>query len=501
MSTVYAEQGLPILLLGPDGPTGDTLAPATRGDSSAWLDAVEAFEARIHEDPDAVVGLGIPLGVESGWVAVEETIPGAWASLTRGRPECSTATVKAHATGARSNARSTASVHLYKMPADGGPVRTACQPAGAEGVSILADDYLSLVWRPRDGDPRIDGPGRAEWLIASLEDARPLPAWLAELTRRQSNFYRGADLWKMGSVVWQGGLAQTHAVSVLFGPFDSYKSFVALDLALHVATGRAWHGRPVSRGPVVYVAAEDGPAMDMRITAWADRNGVYPDDLTDFVVYGAPVDLLSPGDLDAFLDGVAQECSTTPALIVFDPLAQCMPGAHEATAMGAASSALTGVARRTGAAVLAVHHSGVSNTHRERGGSTLPAAASERWRIAETRGPGRMVSLTHLKGSHRAREDEPIELSLREHAGSLVVDHGDADTDRWARQFREAIGAYRDEHGDWPARSRVYRELVPGRAAEVREELDNLCATPGAGLEIVPNPNGRGEVVRVTEAA
>src|SRR5207244_2735924 len=41
-------------------------------------------------------------------------------------------------------------------------------------------------------------------------------------------------------------------ISVLFGPSGGGKTFVALDLALAIATGHPWLGEPVDGGYVVY---------------------------------------------------------------------------------------------------------------------------------------------------------------------------------------------------------------------------------------------------------
>jgi RecA-family ATPase len=52
-------------------------------------------------------------------------------------------------------------------------------------------------------------------------------------------------------------LVPRQGVVVLFGSPKAFKSFIAMDLGLHVALGWEWAGRPTMRGPVVYVAAEN----------------------------------------------------------------------------------------------------------------------------------------------------------------------------------------------------------------------------------------------------
>ena len=59
--------------------------------------------------------------------------------------------------------------------------------------------------------------------------------------------------WLVDGILPQGGLA------VLFGDAGLGKSFLALDWACSVVSGRNWLERPVSQGSAVYVGAEGGP--------------------------------------------------------------------------------------------------------------------------------------------------------------------------------------------------------------------------------------------------
>jgi KaiC/GvpD/RAD55 family RecA-like ATPase len=52
------------------------------------------------------------------------------------------------------------------------------------------------------------------------------------------------------------------------------KSFMALDMALHVATGREWQGRKVKPGLVVYLAAEGQRGQLNRVEAWRRKHGI-----------------------------------------------------------------------------------------------------------------------------------------------------------------------------------------------------------------------------------
>lgn len=65
------------------------------------------------------------------------------------------------------------------------------------------------------------------------------------------------------------GLLPLGANIVVFGQPGCGKSFLALDLGLHIAAGQAWLTRPVQQGGVVYVAAE----VDVWSKAVARRDG------------------------------------------------------------------------------------------------------------------------------------------------------------------------------------------------------------------------------------
>ena len=71
------------------------------------------------------------------------------------------------------------------------------------------------------------------------------------------------------SYLVKGWLARG-AVSMLYGPSNTGKSFLALDIAHHVAKGAPWGGRRVRQGNVLYVAAEGGSGFNNRVAALTD---------------------------------------------------------------------------------------------------------------------------------------------------------------------------------------------------------------------------------------
>lgn len=88
------------------------------------------------------------------------------------------------------------------------------------------------------------------------------------------------------------GLLMSGTSTVIFGLPGAGKSFFAIDIALHVATGRTWFDQKVAQGGVVYIAAEGQAGIRNRIAAWEKLNGISAN--VPFALIPATVDLLDP---------------------------------------------------------------------------------------------------------------------------------------------------------------------------------------------------------------
>ena len=235
-------------------------------------------------------------------------------------------------------------------------------------------------------------------------------------TRRGAfRFLHWGDLLREPAVEW---LVEGHlpagGLTTLTGPANSYKTFLALDLALSVITGEPWHGRNVVSGPVVYVAAEGHTgAVRQRIQAWLDAHA--PSDPDGLAYVPGPVNLMRPEETVEFL----QEAEPMrPRLIIIDTLARCMVGGDENSArdVGQVLDHIGLIQRRTGAAVLVVHHSGHNQT-RERGSSALRAAVDTAVQVGAN---GLGVSLA-CKKQKDAEPFADVHLRPEHQSGSLIL--------------------------------------------------------------------------------
>lgn len=198
------------------------------------------------------------------------------------------------------------------------------------------------------------------------------------------------DAWKAaGSEPLIEGLLDKGAMCVLYGPSNVGKSFLALDMAAHVALGRPWGGRKVAAGGVVYVVAEGARGVYKRVAALGRKMGPAWA-AAPFWIIPQPVDLSSPaGDMARLIEavqGCARQCGPEGVcLVVVDTLARVMAGADENTAldMGRLVGVFDRVRAATGAHLMVVHHTGKDLARGARGHSSLRAATDTELEVGE----------------------------------------------------------------------------------------------------------------------
>jgi AAA domain len=115
----------------------------------------------------------------------------------------------------------------------------------------------------------------------------PFASPVAAPVRPAYRFYSIDDLQGLPDPLWLvADFVPERSIAMLFGPPGVGKSFVALDLALSVATGRPWHGRATRRGPVVYVFAEGQAGAKKRINGWLKTHELKPLGLSPSLLRG-----------------------------------------------------------------------------------------------------------------------------------------------------------------------------------------------------------------------
>jgi hypothetical protein len=197
---------------------------------------------------------------------------------------------------------------------------------------------------------------------------RPSPPRLERLRERLYVGREVCDLPPPRSLI--DGLVFTPGESVLYGPPKVGKSFLALDLALSIATGLPFMGRNVTAGRVVYVVAEGVGGLGQRVDAWCQYHDIQ--DPAGAAFLAAAINL---SDRHAVEDLCALAGEWGAALITIDTLARCTVGADENSAkeMGTVIEAVDTLRDLAGHVQL-VHHSGKDVTKGMRGTSAVLGA-------------------------------------------------------------------------------------------------------------------------------
>lgn len=193
----------------------------------------------------------------------------------------------------------------------------------------------------------------------AADPAAPLPILTLEQLREQAKTVK----WMVKHVV------PAESIGVMYGGSGTFKSFIAIDLALHIAHGLPWLGKKTQQGKVLIVAAEGGAGLWRRIVAWHREHRLK--------WAGAPIWVL-PIAVDLGSDcsrvqAAMAALDVTPDLVVVDTLSQTFAGEENSAAEISGYLRELGLYFRNswGATVLVVHHTGHQATERPRGSSAI----------------------------------------------------------------------------------------------------------------------------------
>ena len=181
------------------------------------------------------------------------------------------------------------------------------------------------------------------------------------------------------------GLIPECSFASIYGPSGSFKSFLALDWACHIATGKDWDGHKVKQGAVLYVAGEGGFGVTQRIRAWELHHQVANlDNLARLPVPIFPADSNQVKTVLEYCQEIKADTGHAVKLVILDTLARCYGGNDENSSrdMGAFIQGCDTIKQLTGATVLVVHHSGKNVDSGGRGSSSLPAALDVEYRVS-----------------------------------------------------------------------------------------------------------------------
>lgn len=224
--------------------------------------------------------------------------------------------------------------------------------SGVAYATLYLTDEAGEQWECKDPDHlhSFDHPPEPPLRILSYADmaAMPEPRWLVQ------------------------GLLTEGTSALLFGKSNSFKSFLAIDVACAVATGRSWHGHAVSgAGPVLYVATEGARGVGrQRIPGWMEAHDVPMGERGNVWLYPQEIALDDPAAVDALVATcilTAAKARSKLRLLVVDIFGASMngPETSDETARAWVRN-VNRLLREVGCAVLTVAHTGWADETRAR---------------------------------------------------------------------------------------------------------------------------------------
>ena len=245
----------------------------------------------------------------------------------------------------------------------------------------------------------------------------------------------------------QGVIPQRSFVA-LYAPPASFKSFVALDIAECIATGRAFLGNQISKqGAVLYIAGEGHGGIGTRIKALKIHHGT-PEG-TPVYFLRRQVNLRSSQtdlkDLVQAIDDLKAIHEIHFEMIIIDTLARAFGGGNENASedMGAFITAAGAIQGKYECSLLVVHHAGKDATKGLRGHSSLLGAVDTELEIIRIEGAQPPKGILHISKQKDGEDGQRIGFRMVEvttgssgvidfeGASSLAVElDGEMDTDR-----------------------------------------------------------------------
>lgn len=230
--------------------------------------------------------------------------------------------------------------------------------------------------------------------------------------------FRFVDRWGMDEIKPPSWLVKDflpeRAYAILFGSPGTFKTFVALDIALSIANGYPtdplWE--VTKPGPVLFAAGEGRATLTKRVAAWEKIhwNGKKSNDF----ILGDPVPHINE-EIEPFIEGALLANPDGYKLIVIDTIGRSMQGVNENAQEHASkfTHLVEQLQYNLGATVLALHHTGHTEKGRERGSIVFGADADTRIRIDR---PTKryLIDLTMVKQKDAQEWNKPKLIQLNE---------------------------------------------------------------------------------------
>ncbi|AMJ61418.1 hypothetical protein AXW83_14930 [Bosea sp. PAMC 26642] len=214
------------------------------------------------------------------------------------------------------------------------------------------------------------------------------------------------------------GLLDQGAMSILFAPPGTGKTFVTIDLLYHIAAGKEWAGRKVTKGLAVHLAAEGGGGVRKRYKAYDVTYGCAED--LPLVLISVSADLRSNKvdckRLIATIRAAEERFDQPCSILAIDTLSRVLAGGDENSSVdgGALVKNVDEVREALGAHIMLIHHTGKDASRGGRGWSGFKGAVDTEIEIKD--------GAIHVDKQRDSEKPKPIRFHLESVALGLDTD-------------------------------------------------------------------------------
>lgn len=273
-------------------------------------------------------------------------------------------------------------------------------PAGFESVDLGPGEEASIEKAPAEVQlAAIVQPPRSSWDILDFDEA--------------------ADRARMGRDPIIEGVLYAGEISMAYGVYGTRKTMSVMDMVLHVTADRPWHGRAVTKGAGLWLAAEGGLGVYPRIDALRAH---YKPGKIKFGVLERPLNFLSSEkdtlEVIKTIKRKEEIWGERLTLLVIDTLAAISAGSDEGiAATGLVMANVRKIRQAIGAHlhIMIIHHEGKTAGRGPRGTSALPSDIDT---TIEVRKDSKTAGTLYLKKQRNGEDD--LEL-LRFEAKTIAL--------------------------------------------------------------------------------
>ncbi len=218
------------------------------------------------------------------------------------------------------------------------------------------------------------------------------------------------------------GVIPAESFIVVFGPPKGGKTFSVCDLTMHAAHGLDWHGCAISRRlKVGYLVGEGQRGLKVRLKAWVEAHDNI-EEAGEFRIL--PVALSLPDSASSVVEALG---AWRPDILVTDTLNAYFGGGDENSTqdMSAFCTAIRYLRDALQCSVIVIHHTGHTDSGRERGSIVLRASADVLIQVAKDDGAGELVGFQVIAARDLEPMESAISLKLARHETEWLDEDGE----------------------------------------------------------------------------